>query len=120
MAAARRDRAGQARARRTALAATPPGPARQGGPRPAETTERIFMATGLPAPAGRRIALIAHDNKKQDMLEWAEYNLSLLAGHELFATATTGRLLHEQLGLPVPCFRRGPFGGDHPSASTLP
>jgi len=57
------------------------------------------MATGLPAPAGRRIALIAHDNKKQDMLEWAEYNLSLLAGHELFATATTGRLVHEQLGL---------------------
>ena len=44
--------------------------------------------------AGRRIALIAHDNKKQDMLEWAEYNLALLAGHELSATATTGRLLH--------------------------
>jgi len=70
------------------------------------------MPIDLPAPAGRRIALIAHDNKKQDMLEWAEYNLALLAGHELFATATTGRILQEQLGLPVGCFRSGPFGGD--------
>ena len=70
------------------------------------------MAIDLPVPAGRRIALIAHDNKKQDMLEWAEYNLALLAGHELFATATTGRLLQEELGLPVTCFRSGPFGGD--------
>src|SRR5260370_25685982 len=78
-----------------------------------ETTERMCMATGLPAPAGRRIALIAHDHKKQDMLEWAEYNIGLLAGHELFATATTGRLLQERLGLPVTCFRSGPFGG-HP------
>jgi methylglyoxal synthase len=77
-----------------------------------ETIERIFMPIDLPAPAGRRIALIAHDNKKQDMLEWAEYNLALLAGHELFATATTGRILQENLGLPVTCFRSGPFGGD--------
>ena len=58
------------------------------------------------------IALIAHDNKKRDMLEWAEYNLDLLAGHELFATATTGHLLQQQLGLPVTCFRSGPYGGD--------
>jgi methylglyoxal synthase len=65
----------------------------------------------LPA-RGRRIALIAHDNKKQDMLEWASYNQPLLARHELFATATTGRLLQEQLGLPVTCFRSGPLGGD--------
>jgi methylglyoxal synthase len=63
-------------------------------------------------PAGRRIALIAHDNKKRDMLEWAEYNLDLLAGHELFATATTGHLLEEQLDLPITCFRSGPYGGD--------
>ena len=70
------------------------------------------MAIDLPASVGRRIALIAHDNKKQDMLEWAKYNLTLLTGHELFATATTGRLLQERLGLPVTCFRSGPFGGD--------
>jgi methylglyoxal synthase len=66
----------------------------------------------MPARGARRIALIAHDNKKQDMLEWARYNQPLLARHELFATATTGRLLQEQLGLPVTCFRSGPLGGD--------
>jgi methylglyoxal synthase len=46
------------------------------------------------------------------MLEWAEFNRRLLTAHDLFATATTGRLLQEQLGLPVTCFRSGPFGGD--------
>jgi methylglyoxal synthase len=70
------------------------------------------MPDHLPASAGRRIALIAHDNKKPDMLEWAEYNQELLSGHKLFATATTGRLLQQQLGLPVTCFRSGPYGGD--------
>ena len=67
---------------------------------------------GLPVAGGRRIALIAHDNKKQDMLEWARYNQDLLADHELFATATTGHLLQDRLGLPVTCFRSGPYGGD--------
>jgi methylglyoxal synthase len=70
------------------------------------------LANDLTAPIGRRIALIAHDNKKRDMLEWAEYNLDLLTGHELFATATTGRMLHDQLDLEITCFRSGPFGGD--------
>jgi methylglyoxal synthase len=70
------------------------------------------VVTSLPTHHGRRIALIAHDHKKQDMLEWAEYNLPLLGRHQLFATATTGRLLQDQLGLPVTCFRSGPFGGD--------
>ena len=50
------------------------------------------MPDHAPTPSGRRIALIAHDNKKRDMLEWAEYNLALLEGHQLFATATTGQL----------------------------
>ena len=70
------------------------------------------MAVDQTALTGRRIALIAHDNKKRDMLEWAKYNLTLLAAHELFATATTGRLLHDELGLEITCFRSGPFGGD--------
>lgn len=73
--------------------------------------ERMTVVKNLHA-AGRRIALIAHDNKKRDMLEWAEYNRDLLAGHELFATATTGRILEEELGLPVTRFRSGPLGGD--------
>ena len=70
------------------------------------------MRTDRPAPQARRIALIAHDNKKQDMLEWASYNVDLLRRHQLCATATTGRVLTEELGLPVTCFRSGPLGGD--------
>jgi methylglyoxal synthase len=64
------------------------------------------------ATVSRRIALIAHDNKKQDMLEWAAFNRGLLARHELVATATTGSLLAERLKLPVTALRSGPLGGD--------
>lgn len=60
----------------------------------------------------RRIALIAHDNMKRDMREWAAYNRHRLVEHQLFATATTGRILQEELGLDVVCFRSGPYGGD--------
>ena len=60
----------------------------------------------------RRIALVAHDNRKQDMLEWATYNRATLAEHELIATATTGRILEEELGLPVERLLSGPLGGD--------
>jgi methylglyoxal synthase len=63
-------------------------------------------------PTGRRIALIAHDNKKQDMSEWAGYNRARLVQHELFATATTGRILQDELSLDITCFRSGPYGGD--------
>jgi methylglyoxal synthase len=60
----------------------------------------------------RRIALIAHDHKKQDLLEWADYNREILIDHALFATGTTGRLLGDELGLRVTCFQSGPLGGD--------
>ena len=60
----------------------------------------------------KRIALIAHDNRKPDMLEWARFNRETLADHELFATGTTGALLVEELGLPVSLFLSGPLGGD--------
>src|SRR5438270_9458250 len=60
----------------------------------------------------RRIALVAHDNKKQDLLEWADYNRELLADHQLYATGTTGRLLRDTLDLCVTCFQSGPLGGD--------
>lgn len=67
---------------------------------------------GLGWPSCRRIALIAHDNKKRDMREWARYNRHRLVEHELFATATTGRILQDELALDVTCFRSGPYGGD--------
>jgi methylglyoxal synthase len=63
-------------------------------------------------PDVRRIALVAHDNRKQDMLEWAAYNRATLARHELIATATTGRLLEDELGLSVTRLLSGPLGGD--------
>ena len=63
-------------------------------------------------PRQRRIALVAHDRRKQDLREWARFNRGVLARHSLCATGTTGRLLHEELGLPVTCFRSGPLGGD--------
>ncbi|HEX7952384.1 MAG TPA: methylglyoxal synthase [Burkholderiales bacterium] len=60
----------------------------------------------------KRIALVAHDNKKQDLLEWAEYNRDLLAHHDLFATGTTGKLLEAALGTPLEKLQSGPLGGD--------
>jgi methylglyoxal synthase len=60
----------------------------------------------------RRIALVAHDHKKKDLLEWADYNRELLAGQVLYATGTTGRMLRDELGLDITCFQSGPLGGD--------
>jgi len=60
----------------------------------------------------KRIALVAHDNKKRDLLEWARFNRDLLAQHELFATGTTGTLLEEVLRTPVVKLQSGPLGGD--------
>jgi len=60
----------------------------------------------------RRIALIAHDNKKADLREWAKFNSMLLAGHYLCATGTTGLLLSSELDLPVDRVMSGPLGGD--------
>ncbi len=60
----------------------------------------------------RRIALVAHDNKKVDLLQWADFNLPTLRQHELFATGTTGNLLQHELGLEVTRFLSGPVGGD--------
>ena len=64
------------------------------------------------SPEPKRIALVAHDDKKGDLLEWAEYNRDILADHILFATGTTGKLLSVRLDVPVTCFQSGPLGGD--------
>jgi methylglyoxal synthase len=60
----------------------------------------------------KKIVLVAHDNKKPDLLEWARFNKDLLARHSLFATGTTGALLKKKLALAVERLQSGPLGGD--------
>jgi methylglyoxal synthase len=62
--------------------------------------------------ARRRIGLVAHDNMKADLLDWAWYNRTVLANHDLIGTGTTGALVAERLGLPVQRLHSGPLGGD--------
>lgn len=60
----------------------------------------------------KKIALVAHDNMKLDMLEWAKFNKTLLAGHTIYATGTTGSTLEAELGIPIYKLQSGPLGGD--------
>lgn len=60
----------------------------------------------------KNIALVAHDNRKIELLEWAKFNLDTLAQHKLYGTGTTGGLITEKLGLPVHRYKSGPLGGD--------
>ena len=61
---------------------------------------------------GKKIGLVAHDNKKRDLLEWAKFNRDLLALHEVYATGTTGEILRRELGFAVTSLQSGPLGGD--------
>jgi len=60
----------------------------------------------------KRIALIAHDHRKTDLLDWARYNRDELEKHELFGTGTTGAMIANDLDLDVERFKSGPLGGD--------
>ncbi len=60
----------------------------------------------------KKIALVAHDNKKRDLLEWARYNKGTLVHHKLCATGTTGTLLEQELGVGISKLQSGPLGGD--------
>lgn len=60
----------------------------------------------------KRIALIAHDGKKQDLIEWIKYNKGTLENHHLFATRSTGLMIEEEVGLSITKFMSGPIGGD--------
>jgi methylglyoxal synthase len=60
----------------------------------------------------KRVALVAHDNKKSELIEWALYNKVTLSKHRLYATGTTGALLEEKLDQSITRFLSGPLGGD--------
>jgi methylglyoxal synthase len=70
------------------------------------TQKRIVMEHN------KKIALVAHDNKKLDLLEWAKYNRDLLAKHKVYATGTTGKVLEQELGFEILRLQSGPLGGD--------
>jgi methylglyoxal synthase len=70
------------------------------------------MDEGIRMDERKRVALVAHDNRKKDLLEWARYNRGSLADHDLFATGTTGARIAEALDLPVHRLIHGPLGGD--------
>ncbi len=79
---------------------------------PLPKTAQRDSYSSLPMGRRKRIALIAHDNCKLDLLDWATYNVGTLGNHELCATGTTGALLATELGLHVTRFLSGPLGGD--------
>ena len=70
------------------------------------TNKRIAMVHD------KKIALVAHDNKKRDLVEWAKYNRDLLGHHEVYATGTTGEILERELGFQITKLQSGPLGGD--------
>src|ERR1700683_2613017 len=65
-----------------------------------------------PKSSRKQIVLIAHDNRKADLPEWARFNRETLARHDLHGTGTTGAMVADELGLPVRRFLTGPLGGD--------
>jgi len=60
----------------------------------------------------KNIALIAHDGKKQELLDWCDWNKEILSKHFLSGTGTTARMITDRVGLPVRIFNSGPLGGD--------
>jgi len=60
----------------------------------------------------KRIALVAHDQRKADLLSWVEYNADVLSKHELYASGTTGKVIGESCSLDIKRLKSGPLGGD--------
>ena len=60
----------------------------------------------------KRIALVAHDERKKDLLEWVSFNADTLSRHKLFATGTTGKVIADNLSMRIHRLKSGPLGGD--------
>lgn len=60
----------------------------------------------------KRIALVAHDERKKDLVDWVQDNIKQLNQHDLFGTGTTGKLIQKKCSLPITCLKSGPLGGD--------
>jgi methylglyoxal synthase len=73
---------------------------------------KVMATTFLSIQKVKNIALVAHDHKKNDLIEWAQWNKPGLQTHNVFATGTTGRLLEEVLEMRITKFQSGPLGGD--------
>lgn len=71
-----------------------------------------YIMDSLNSNPYKKIALVAHDNRKKDLLEWVAYNKPILVQHELYATGTTGKLIEENLGVEINRLQSGPLGGD--------
>jgi len=71
-----------------------------------------MAASTVQMDAVKGIALIAHDNRKADLLDWARFNKGTLGRHRLYGTGTTGGMLAAELGLEIARFKSGPLGGD--------
>jgi len=67
----------------------------------------------------KKIALVAHDNKKRDLIEWSKFNRDLLAHHKVYATGTTGSLLEKELDFKIHRLESGPLGGDQQIGSKI-
>jgi methylglyoxal synthase len=76
-------------------------------------------AVKIPMGRDKKIALVAHDNMKRDLLEWATFNRDLLAHHVVYATGTTGSILERHLGFPIHKLQSGPLGGDQQIGSRI-
>jgi len=73
----------------------------------------------IPMALNKKIALVAHDRKKRDLIEWAKFNRDLLAHHNVYATGTTGAALEKELKFPVKRLESGPLGGDQQIGSMI-
>jgi len=74
------------------------------------TSRRPWSVSGN--PDAKTVVLVAHDNMKTRLHEWAERHVNVLRRHDLVATGNTGSMLGESLGLDVYCVKSGPLGGD--------